>query len=106
LQADGRVVAVGYNEEGQCEVSDWRGIVAIAAGERYTIGIKSDGSVVAVGQNSCGQCDLWDWNLAVKPFTQNIISSETIVNKQDIPANATSNQSAFGTNQSFLRIFP
>lgn len=102
LRADGRVVAVGYNEEGQCEVSDWRDIVAIAAGERYTIGIKSDGSVVAVGQNSCGQCDLWDWNLAVKPFTQNIISSETIVNKQDIPANATSNQSAFGTNQVFF----
>ncbi|HEX7058218.1 MAG TPA: RCC1 domain-containing protein, partial [Bacilli bacterium] len=32
LKADGTVVAVGNNRYGQCDVSGWRNIVAIAAG--------------------------------------------------------------------------
>ena len=33
----------------------------IAAGSRYTVGIKSDGTVTAVGDNKYGQCDINDW---------------------------------------------
>ena len=51
LKADGTVVAVGWNEVGQCEVSDWRDIVAISAGDVHTVGLKADGTVVAVGNN-------------------------------------------------------
>ena len=32
---------------GQCEVSDWKDIVAVSAGEYYTVGLKKDGTVVA-----------------------------------------------------------
>ncbi|MNJ73831.1 hypothetical protein D3C77_706790 [compost metagenome] len=55
------MVAVGWNEQGQCDVSSWRDIVAVAAGCTHTIGLKSDGTVVAVGSNEFGQCDVSGW---------------------------------------------
>ena len=62
LKSDGTVVAVGDNSYGQCDVSDWKDIVAVSAGPRHTVGLKSDGTVVAVGDNSYGQCDVSCWN--------------------------------------------
>ncbi|PFN54858.1 chromosome condensation regulator, partial [Bacillus thuringiensis] len=44
-----------------CNVSDWRDIVAIAAGCAHTVGLKSDGTVIAVGNNEFGQCDVGSW---------------------------------------------
>lgn len=61
LKSDGTVMAVGWNDNGQCNVSDWCDIVAVAAGCAHTIGLKSDGKVVAVGDNDYGQCDASDW---------------------------------------------
>ncbi|GED54975.1 hypothetical protein BBO01nite_42160 [Brevibacillus borstelensis] len=61
LKADGTVAAVGWNEHGQCNVSGWRDIVAVAAGCAHTIGLKTDGTVVAVGNNQYGQCDVSGW---------------------------------------------
>ena len=56
------MAAVGWNKYGQCNVSEWRDIVAVAAGCAYTIGLKSDGTVVAVGDNEYGQCGVSDWH--------------------------------------------
>ena len=61
LKADGTVVAVGDNEDGQCDVSDWKNIVAISAGAYHTVGLKADGTVVAVGYNKYGRCEVSDW---------------------------------------------
>ena len=66
LKSDGTVVAVGYNDDGQCDVSDWTNIVAVSAGGSHTVGLKSDGTVVATkytGYKSdyYGQCDVSDW---------------------------------------------
>ena len=61
LKADGTVVAVGKNEDGQCNVSGWKDIVAISAGGLYTVGLKADGTVVAVGYNYHGQRNVSDW---------------------------------------------
>jgi len=61
LKVDGTVVAVGENDKGQCNVSGWRDIVAIAAGGYHTIGLKADGTVVAVGENDKGQCNVSGW---------------------------------------------
>ena len=61
LRANGTVVAVGYNEYGQCDVSDWTDIVAVAAGSHHTVGLKADGTVIAVGENEDGQCDVSGW---------------------------------------------
>lgn len=62
LKNDGTVVAVGINEKehgpfsvlhhygaGVCEVSGWRDIVAVGAGNMYTFGLKTDGTIVYVG---------------------------------------------------------
>ena len=61
LKADGTVVAVGDNWNGQCNVSDWKDIVAIGAGDDHTVGLKADGTVVAVGLNTFGECRVSDW---------------------------------------------
>jgi alpha-tubulin suppressor-like RCC1 family protein len=50
------VVAVGYNDFGQCDVSGWTNIVAIAAGEYHTVGLRKDGKLLAVGRNDDDQC--------------------------------------------------
>ena len=61
LKSDGTVVAVGNNNDGQCDVSEWTDIVAVSAGNYHTVGIKSDGKVVAVGNNNSGQCNVLEW---------------------------------------------
>jgi len=61
LKTDGTVVAAGDNSRGQCNVSGWRDIVAVAAGFYHTVGLKADGTVVAVGSNDKGQCNVSGW---------------------------------------------
>lgn len=61
LKTNGKVVAVGYNEYGQCDVSSWSDIVAVSAGYYHTVGLKADGTVVAVGSNKNGQCEVSGW---------------------------------------------
>ena len=61
LKSDGTMVAVGENDDGQCDVSEWTDIVAISAGSSHTVGLKSDGTVVAVGKNNVGQCNVSEW---------------------------------------------
>ena len=61
LKVDGTVAAVGSNEYGQCDVSDWTDIVAISAGYIRTVGLKADGTVVAVGSNMGSACNVNDW---------------------------------------------
>ena len=67
---DGRVVAVGADGAGECRVSQWRGIISVAAGSvhvaantgrSHTLGLCDDGTVLACGWNAQGQCDVRDW---------------------------------------------
>ena len=61
FKADGSVIAVGYNDHGQCDVSGWTDIVSVSAGDWHTVGLRSDGTVVAVGSNYNRQCDVSEW---------------------------------------------
>lgn len=66
LRADGTVVAAGNNDEGRCNVSDWRNIIAIARGSFHTVGLRADGTVVATEYTghrkfNMGQCNVSDW---------------------------------------------
>ena len=63
LRADGRVLAAGYNEDGQCNVGNWRNVIAIACDSYHTVGLRADGTVVATGKNSDGQCGVSGWKL-------------------------------------------
>ena len=50
LYSDGTVTVIGYNGNGQCDdVASWEGIVAVAEGYEFTLGLKSDGTVVSCG---------------------------------------------------------
>ena len=62
LKADGTVVAVGDNDDGQCVVSVWRDIVAVSAGYKHTVGLRADGTVVAVGDSDYDRWDVSDWH--------------------------------------------
>ena len=80
LKSDGTVVAIGENINGQCDVSEWTDIVAVAAGGNHTVGLKSDGTVVAVGNNRYGQCDVSGWKDIVAVATG---SAHTVGLKSD-----------------------
>ena len=56
LESNGRVVAVGDNYYGQCNVEDWIDITQIAAGSYHTLGLEQDGRVVATGDDEYCQC--------------------------------------------------
>ena len=49
LQRDGTVVAAGQNTYGQCNVSEWRDVIAVSAGSEHTIGLRADGTVLCAG---------------------------------------------------------
>lgn len=64
LRGGGTVVATGGNELGQCDVSDWTNIIAIAAGNLWTIGLKADGTILSTkykGYSSSEDIDVSDW---------------------------------------------
>lgn len=72
LRADGTVIAVGKDEDGQCNVADWTDIVSVSAGESHTVGLRANGTVVAVGNNEYGQCEVSDWtNIAAVSVGRN-----------------------------------
>lgn len=58
LKSDGTVVATGDNFGGQCNVSDWADIVAVAADYGCTVGLKSDGTVIETGSHGSR---MYDW---------------------------------------------
>ncbi len=49
LKANGHVVTVGDNSWGQRQVEHWENIVAIAAGDKHTVGLTTDGKVLVAG---------------------------------------------------------
>ncbi len=61
LRADSTVLAVGWNNRGQCEVSGWTDVVAVSAGGWHTVGLRSDGKVVTAGWNYHDQCEVSGW---------------------------------------------
>jgi alpha-tubulin suppressor-like RCC1 family protein len=61
LKSNGTVIAVGDNDDGQCSVGDWIGIVQVAAGDYHTVALKSDGTVVAVGYDDDDRCNVGGW---------------------------------------------
>lgn len=67
IRADGSVSVVGRNDNGQCEVRDWKDIIAISAGTGYTVGLKVNRTVVATKfipsdeLKYYGQCEVSNW---------------------------------------------
>lgn len=66
LRSDGTAVAVGRNDEGQCNVSAWTNVKAIDCGAYHTAALLDNGTVVAVGRNDEGQCETGGWTNIVE----------------------------------------
>ena len=54
-------MAAGPNRFGECNVTNWSDIIAIATSGRHTVGLKSNGGLVAVGDNKHHECDVFNW---------------------------------------------
>ena len=62
IKSNGTVIAVGENDDGECEVEKWSNIIAVSAGLTQTVGLKSDGTAAAVGVDIDGSCkDVKRW---------------------------------------------
>lgn len=97
MNDDATVSAFGDNIYGQCNVSRWKDIVKVVAGEFYTIGLKHDGTVVATGDNSYGQCNVESWRDIQEIFVVNSITVG-VKNNGDIVVSTRTSESDFGYN--------
>lgn len=61
LKADGTAVAVGANEQGQCNIDEWSDLIAISAGDYHTVGLKSDGTVLTTDPDPSIQAEISSW---------------------------------------------
>lgn len=62
LKADGTVVAVGSNLNGQCNTAELQDAVAIATGDNHSLILHGNGKVTALGNNLAGICNTSDWS--------------------------------------------
>ncbi|MBE6559250.1 MAG: hypothetical protein E7661_09625 [Ruminococcaceae bacterium] len=61
IRSDGRVFAVGDNDEGQCGVDSFRDVITVACGAKHTVAVTKEGVALAVGNDTYGQCRVQDW---------------------------------------------
>ena len=85
LKEDGTVIAAGYNDMGQCNVSKWTDIVCISAGRYSSMGLKADGTVVSTADKmSGGDVSKWTDIVAIAAGSQHSVglrSDGTVVAK-------------------------
>ena len=60
LKSDGTVVAVGDNENGQCDVSGWTDIIQVAAGSVTRWGLRLM-ALWSPWETTKKQCDVGGW---------------------------------------------
>ena len=64
LKKDGTVVISGINNKGQCNVRDWKDIVAVYADSNETIGLKNDGTIISTNPDISDEYEeLVNWKL-------------------------------------------
>lgn len=61
LKPDGTVIAAGKNDDGQCNVSGWRNVIAVACDYSGTVGLTSDGTVLYTGSNYHRETQCRSW---------------------------------------------
>ena len=85
VTSEGRAVAVGTNIHKESNVSGWKDIVAISAGDGYTVGLKSDGTVIVAGKSynvECSNFKKWRDIIAIDSgnnYTVGLKSNGTVV---------------------------
>ena len=60
LTYEGKVYATGNNNDGECNTDLWENIIAVCAGDGFTVGLKKDGTLVVAGRlHSKSKIDKW-----------------------------------------------
>ena len=82
LRKDGTVVVAGDNTYGQCNVSDWKDIIAVQSGLHYTVGLKKDGSLVVAGK---APADVSKWVVDIPRYGKSfgLLTSKSPINLLD-----------------------
>lgn len=62
LCSDGKVVATGLNEYGQCNVSSWADVLDISLGRYCTVGVCADGKVIVTGYSESNVFSFGEWS--------------------------------------------
>ncbi len=84
LKEDGTVVAVGENNNGQCNVSEWRNIIDIAVGGNRTVAVHEDGTVVYTADiDAYGHTSLAHWENIVSVYSINLMQDYFVGLKAD-----------------------
>lgn len=93
LTSDGHAIAIGDNSKGQCDVNgeEWEHIVAIAAGDWYTVALTEEGKVLITGENEAGskyieQEKLDTWNEGIQGIAAGYGSTLVLKNDGHIDA--------------------
>lgn len=62
IRPDGTALSAGDKDNyGACDIYGWQNLVAVSAGDYFTLGLFADGTVDAVGDNSEGQRNVSSW---------------------------------------------
>ncbi len=80
IKSDGTVVATGENDDGECDVENWKDIISVSTSYDHTVGLKSDGTVVATGANDYGKCDVENWKDIISVYAD---TNKTVGLKSD-----------------------
>lgn len=68
IRENGTVIATGDNRAGQCNVSGWKDIIAVAGDAFHSVGLRANGTVVATTilepnkKFDVGQCNVSTWS--------------------------------------------
>jgi len=69
---DGSAYGISYKDYGQTDVKGWRNIIAIQAGNDFTVGLTANGTLLSTGNNDKGQCNTQKWTNVGPVSEQNI----------------------------------
>ena len=61
LRHDGSVATLGSNANGECNVGEWRDVIAADSGHVFSLGLRSDGTVLATGSDEYGNMAAGSW---------------------------------------------
>lgn len=61
IKKDDTCLAIGKNDNGQCDVTSWTNVKQVDIGVSHTVAVLNDGTCIACGNNTNSQCDVSAW---------------------------------------------
>ncbi len=58
-------IAIGDNDNGQCNTDNWYSVCSVICGYNYTIGLKKNGTAVVAGENLPWLSEVEQWTASL-----------------------------------------